>query len=99
MEAAMNRGRMIKKALPLLLGIGLCLGACTVEPDDGVPVYPYPDPVYGSLDFDYGGWGGGWHHGWDHGRGFHGAGFHGGFGHGFAGHGGFGGHGGGGGHR
>ena len=28
---------------------------------DGYPYYP----VYGSFDFDYGGWGG-WHHGWDH---------------------------------
>jgi hypothetical protein len=102
MEAAMKRGRMMTKATPLLIGIGLFLSACAVEPDYsdyGAPDYAYTDPIYGSLDFDYGGWGG---HGWDHGHGFHGG--HGGFGHaGFGGHGGGfggGGHGGGGGgHR
>jgi hypothetical protein len=99
MEAAMKRGRMMTKATPLLIGIGLFLSACAVEPDYsdyGAPDYAYTDPVYGSLDFDYGGWGGGWGgHGWDHGHGFHGG--HGGFGHaGFGGHGGgVGGHGGG----
>jgi len=87
MEAAMKRGRMMTKATPLLIGIGLFLSACAVEPDYsdyGAPDYAYTDPIYGSLDFDYGGWGG---HGWDHGHGFHGG--HGGFGHaGFGGHGG-----------
>jgi hypothetical protein len=94
MEAAMKRGRMMTKATPLLIGIGLFLSACAVEPDYsdyGAPDYAYTDPVYGSLDFDYGGWGGGWggfrHFDHDHG--------HDGFGHGF-GHAGFGGgHGGG----
>jgi hypothetical protein len=99
MEAAMNRGRLMTKTIPLLLGIGLAVSACAVEPDYGSPAYgAYPEPVYGSLDFDYGGWGGwgGGHHGWDHGHGDHGHVAHAGFGHGFAGHGGFGGHGGGG---
>ena len=92
----MNRGRLMTKTIPLLLGIGLAVSACAVEPDYGSPAYgAYPEPVYGSLDFDYGGWGGG-HHGWDHGHGDHGHVAHAGFGHGFAGHGGFGGHGGGG---
>jgi hypothetical protein len=90
-------------ATPILIGIGLLLSACAVEPDYGAPDYAYTDPVYGSLDFDYGGWGGwgGWHHGWDHGNFDHGHGFHGGIGHGF-GHAGFSGHAGGhggGGHR
>jgi hypothetical protein len=97
MEAAMNRGRMITKAIPLLFGSGFFLSACAVEPDYGAPDYAYTDPVYGSLDFDYGGWGG-WGHGWDHGHGDYGHEAHGGFGRGFAGHAGFGGHGGGG-HR
>jgi hypothetical protein len=98
MEAAMNRGRMVTKAIPLLIGIGLFLSACAVEPDYGAPAYAYDDPIYGSLDFDYGGWGGGWHHGWDHGHGELGHEAHGGWGHGFAGHAGFSGHGGFGGH-
>jgi hypothetical protein len=98
MEAAMNRGRMMTKTIPLLISIGLFLSACAVEPDYGAPAYAYSDPIYGSLDFDYGGWGGGWHHGWDHGHGDYGHAARGGWGHGFAGHAGFGGHGGGG-HR
>jgi hypothetical protein len=82
------------KVIPLLMGMGFLLGACTVDTGYAAPTYPYAygDPVYGSLDFDYGGWGG-WHH--DHGHWAHGG------GHGFAGHasaGGHGGHGGGHGH-
>jgi hypothetical protein len=97
-EATMKRGRILTRALPLLIGIGLFLSACAVQPGgyvyDGYPSYP----VYGAFDFDYGGWGG-WHHGWDHSHWNHGGfGGHAGFGgHGFGGHGG-GGHGGGG-HR
>ena len=95
-EATMKRGRIMTRAVLLLIVIGLSLSACAVQPGgyvyDGYPYYP----VYGSFDFDYGGWGG-WHHGWDHGHWDHGDwhhGFaHGGWGHGFA-HGGFGGHGG-----
>ena len=82
----MNRGRMMTKAIPLLIGTGLFLSACAVEPNYGAPDYAYPGPIYGSLDFDDGGFGH-FHH--DHG-------FHDGFVHGFAGHAGFGGHGGGG---
>jgi hypothetical protein len=89
----MNGGRTVTKAIPLLIGIGLILSACAVGPDDGAPAYTYgeyADPIYGSVDFDYGGWGhGGWHHGWDHGHEDHG-------GHGFAHHASLGGHGGGG---
>jgi hypothetical protein len=108
-EATMNRGRILTRAIPLLIGIGFILSACAVQPGgyvyDGYPYYGYPSyPVYGSFDFDYGGWGG-WHHGWDHSHwdhgGWHHGWDHGGWGHGFA-HGGFGGHGGGGhggGHR
>src|SRR6267142_2068913 len=99
----MKRGRIMTRAIPLLIVIGLFLSACAVQPGgsvyDGYPSYP----VYGSFDFDYGGWGGG-HHGWDHSHWDHGGWghsfAHGGWGHGFA-HGG-GGHGGGhggGGHR
>src|SRR5262247_98552 len=94
-EATMKRGRIMTRAVLLLIVIGLSLSACAVQPGgyvyDGYPYYP----VYGSVDFDYGGWGG-WHHGWDHGDWHHGF-AHGGWGHGFA-HGGFGGHGGGGHH-
>ena len=80
-EATMNRVRIITRAIPLLIGIGLSLSACAVQP--GGYVYDgYPDyPVYGSFDFDYGGWGG-WHHGWDHSHWDHGGfGGHGGRGH------------------
>jgi hypothetical protein len=77
-----------------LIGIGLFLSACAVEPEYGPPAYGYDgyadDPIYGSLFFDDGGWDGG-HHGWDHRHEDHG-------GHGFAHHAGLGGHGGGGGH-
>src|SRR5215470_4031833 len=90
-EATMKRGRIMTKAILLLIVIGLSLSACAVQPGGYVyDGYPY-SPVYGSFDFDYGGWGG-WHHGWDHGHWHHGF-AHGGWGHGFA-HGGFGGHGG-----
>ena len=61
----MNRGRMMTKTIPLLISIGLFLSACAVEPDYGAPAYAYSDPIYGSLDFDYGGWGRGW--GWGYG--------------------------------
>src|SRR6267142_83984 len=50
-EAAMNRGRMFTRAIPLLIGIGLSLSGCAVRP------VGYYDGFY------YGGWGG-WHHGW-----------------------------------
>jgi len=90
----MNRGGPVTKAIPVLIGIGLFLSACAVEPGYGAPAYGYDgypyDPIYGSFDFDYGGWDGG-HHGWDHGGWDHGD-------HGFAEHGGDGGHDGGG-HR
>jgi hypothetical protein len=94
-EATMKRGRIMTRAILLLIVIGLSLSACAVQPGgyvyDGYPYYGPYYPVYGSVDFLYGGWGG-WHHGWDHGGWHHGWG-HGGWGHGFA-HGGFGGHGG-----
>jgi hypothetical protein len=97
-EATMKRGSIMTRAVLLLIVIGLSLSACAVQPGgyvyDGYPSYP----VYGSFDFDYGGWGG-WHHGWDHSHWDHGDWHHGwdhgGWGHGFT-HGGFGGHGGGG---
>jgi len=80
----MSRSRTVKKALPLLIGVGLLMSACAAEPGD--PGYAY-DPYYASLDYDYGGgWAGGWHHGWGPGHGDHG---------GFADHGGGGDHGGG----
>lgn len=90
----MNFGKVMTKVIPLLMGMGFLLGACTVDTGYAAPTYPYAygDPVYGSLDFDYGGWGG-WHHDHDHGHWAHGG------GHGFGGHAGAGGHGGhGGGH-
>jgi hypothetical protein len=102
-EAAMDRRRTMTRAMPFLIGANILLSSCTVVPDYRAPAYAYDNPIYGSVNlnygFDYGGWGG-WHHGWDHGPGDLGHGAHGGWGHGFAGHAGFGGHGGhGGGHR
>jgi hypothetical protein len=77
-EATMKRGRILTRALPLLIIIGLALSACAVQPGgyvyDGYPYYGYPHyPVYGSFDFDYGGWGHGFAHG---GFGGHGGGGH-----------------------
>jgi hypothetical protein len=73
-EATMKPGRIMTRAVLLLIVIGLSLSACAVQPGgyvyDGYPYYP----VYGSFDFDYGGWGHGFVHGGGHG--------------GFAGHGG-----------
>ena len=90
----MNRGRIMTKAIPLLIGIGLFLSACAAEPGYyGASPYAYDDPIYGLPTYEYDSWGG-WHHGWDHGPGDHGHEAPGGWGHGFAGHGGFGGHGG-----
>jgi|SRR5262245_29399471 len=92
-EATMKRVSSITRVIPLLIGLGLFLSACAVQPGgyvyDGYPSYP----VYGAFDFDDGGWGG-WHHGWDHSHWDH-AGFR---GHGGDGHGGGGEHAGGG-HR
>src|SRR5712692_5410112 len=105
----MKRGRLVTRAIPLVIGIGLFLGGCAGYAYDGY----VGDPPYGSDGLDYGGWGD-WHNGrdhgqwdqghWGHGDGGHvfahgGFGEHGGFGgHGAGGHGGEGGHGGGG-HR
>jgi hypothetical protein len=113
-ETTMNRGSKITKAIPLLLGIGFLLSACGTAPGYGAATYPYAysgyagnpyDPIYGPLDFGFGGFGD-FHHDRDFHRGHDGHDFaqHGGHsfarfgGHGFAMHGGFGGHGGGG-HR
>ena len=83
----MKRGSIMTGALLLLIVIGLSLSACAVQPGgyvyDGYPNagypyagYPYAGypsyPVYGSFDFDYGGWG----HGFAHGGGGHGGGGH-----------------------
>ena len=88
----MNRGRLLTRAVSLMIGIGLFLGGCAGYAYDGY----VGDPPYGSAGFDYGGWGG-WHHGWDHGH-WDGHESHlglapGHWGHGIGGHGGFGGHG------
>jgi len=77
----------------LLAGIGLLLAACAATPasygyygPSGYYGYYGGPPVYGTVDFAYGG---GWHHGWDHGwhPGHFAHGFGHGFAHGFAGHG------------
>jgi len=100
----MNYGRAVRKAIPLLIAIGVSLSGCVAEPVGYYDGYAY-GPLYGSFDSGYwrDGWDhghgehGGWHAGWDHGHGEHD-----GWGHGVA-HGGFGGHAGvghgGGGHR
>jgi hypothetical protein len=84
----MTHGRTMTRAIPLLIGTSLFLSACA-DSEYGPPSSAYP--VYGAVDFDYGGWGG-WdgNHGWHGWRG-HGIGGHprgswtgggGGFGHG-----------------
>jgi hypothetical protein len=84
MEAAMNRGKMTLKAIPLLIGIGIVLSACAADSGYDASAYDYNYPIYGYLDFDY--WGGccdrdrhEFHDRDDHGFGEHG-------GHGFGGH-------------
>jgi hypothetical protein len=66
--ASMTHGRTMTKAMPLLIGAGLLLSACAANSDYGPPPSAYNDPVYGTVDFDYGDWGGwgGYHgyHGW-----------------------------------
>ena len=65
----MNRGKMTLKVMPLLIGIGIVLSACVVEPGYNAYGYGYGYPVYGSLNFDY--WGGCCRHDF-HDRGDHG---------------------------
>jgi hypothetical protein len=77
----MNYGRAVRKAIPLLIAIGLSLSGCVAEPVGYYDGYAY-GPLYGSFDVGHGGR----HDGWDHDHGEHG-----GWGHGVA-HGGFGGH-------
>lgn len=62
----MKRGRLLTRAT-LLVGIGLSLSHCAVEPV-GVGYYPA-----GYYDGFYGGWGY-WNHGWDHSHWDHGGG-------------------------
>ena len=93
----MNRVRIVTRVIPLLVGIGLAVSGCAVEPVGYVGV---GRPVGYYDGFFYGGWGHGFAHrgfGGHGGFGEHGGGGHGGGGHGGGGHGG--GHGGGGGHR
>jgi hypothetical protein len=49
------------------------LSACAANSEYGPPPSAYNEPVYGTVDFDYGGWGGwGRDHGWrGHGFGGH----------------------------
>jgi hypothetical protein len=63
--ASMTHGRTMTKAMPLLIGAGLLLSACAADSEYGPSAYN--EPVYGTVDYDYGGWGGwgGWGH--DHG--------------------------------
>jgi hypothetical protein len=71
--ASMTHGKTMTKALPLLIGTSLFLSACA-DSEYGPPSSAYP--VYGAVDFDYGGWGG-----WDGNHRWHGW-----RGHGFGGH-------------
>jgi hypothetical protein len=100
MEAAMNRGRIAMRAMPIVFGIGLFLSACAAPPGYGSLAYGYDEygngyDTYGPVELysrDHGDRG---DRGWGHG----GEG-HGGFRHaGLGGRGGGGEHGGAGGHR
>src|SRR5258708_30312317 len=62
--ASMTHGKTMTKAIPLLIGTSLFLSACA-DSEYGPPSSAYP--VYGAVDFDYGGWGG-----WDGNHGWHG---------------------------
>ncbi len=64
--ASMTHGRTVTKAIPLLIGTSLFLSACA-DSEYGPSPSAYNEPVYGTVDFDYGGWGG-----WDGNHGWHG---------------------------
>jgi hypothetical protein len=103
----MNRGRVTRRVIPLLIGLVLFLSACADRSyDHDRPYYEYDrwgfwdgfggfdhDPRNGDFHHD------GRRHGYVRHAGYarHGS-WHGGWGHGIAGHGGYGGHGGHGGH-
>jgi hypothetical protein len=72
----MNSGKSVKA---LVIGIGLLLSACTVEPGYSAPPYAYDGyaPIEGSYNFDYGTWD---YLGRDHDHGGHGFAHHAGFG-------------------
>src|SRR5260221_14710331 len=59
MVASMTHGRTTTKTMPLLIGAGLFLSACAASTEYGPSPYATNEPIYGTLDFDYGDWGGG----------------------------------------
>src|SRR5258706_16485904 len=65
MVTSMIHGRTTTKTMPLLIGAGLFLSACAASTEYGPSPYATNEPIYGTLDFDYGDWGGwGSYNGW-----------------------------------
>jgi hypothetical protein len=57
-EVTTNRGRIKAKAIPVSIGIGLVLSACSLNTDYGPPSYAYNDPIHSSFNSDFGYWDG-----------------------------------------
>src|SRR4029077_17776996 len=57
-EVTTNRGRIKTKAIPVFVGIGLVLSACSANTDYGPPSYAYFNPIRGSSNPDFGYWDG-----------------------------------------
>jgi hypothetical protein len=53
-----NRGRIKTKAIPVLIGIGLVLSACSANTDYGSPSFAYNDPIRSTFNSDFGYWDG-----------------------------------------
>jgi hypothetical protein len=57
-EVTTNRGRIKTKVIPVFVGIGLVLSACSANTDYGPPSYAYFNPIRGSSNPDFGYWDG-----------------------------------------
>jgi hypothetical protein len=57
-EVAISRGKILTKAIPVFVGIGLVLSARSANTDYGPPSYAYYDPIRGSSNPDFGYWDG-----------------------------------------
>jgi hypothetical protein len=57
-EAPISRGRRETKAIPVLVGLGLVLSACSANADYSPPSYAFSGSIHGSPVSDFGNWDG-----------------------------------------
>jgi hypothetical protein len=57
-EVTTSRGRIKTKAIPVFIGIGLLLSACSASTDYGTPSFAYNDPIRSTFNSDFGYWDG-----------------------------------------